>query len=48
MWLCDFIAIVKICERDIYQMYCDNQSYFEGDVFGNFRAFINSTHENIV
>jgi len=28
-------------------MYCDNQSYFQGDVFQNFHALINSAHENI-
>jgi hypothetical protein len=28
-------------------MYCDNQSYFQGDVFQNFHALINSTHESI-
>lgn len=22
--VCNFIAIVKVCEREIYQMYCDN------------------------
>jgi hypothetical protein len=31
----------------IYQMHCDNQSYFEGDVFRNFHALINFAHENM-
>ncbi len=43
----DFIATMKICERDVYQMHCDNQSYFEGDVFRNFHALINFAHENM-
>jgi hypothetical protein len=28
-------------------MYCDNQSYFQGDVFRNFHALINFAHESI-
>jgi hypothetical protein len=28
-------------------MYCDNQFYFQGDVFQNFHALINFAHENI-
>jgi hypothetical protein len=24
VFVCNFIAVVKVCERDIYQMYCDN------------------------
>jgi len=38
---------MKICERDVYQINCHNQSYFQNDVFENFHALINSTHENI-
>ncbi len=43
----DFIIIVKICERDVYRMFYDSQFSFEGDVFINFKAFINTTHDNI-
>ncbi len=45
--VCDFIAIVKIWERDVYMTYYDNHYYFQGDVFGNFHAIINNTHESI-
>jgi hypothetical protein len=27
MFLCDFIIIVKICEGDVYHMYCDNEFF---------------------
>jgi hypothetical protein len=43
----DFILAMKICERDVYQINCDNHSYFQGDVFGNFYAIIYSTHESM-
>ncbi len=36
MFVCDFIAIMKICEMDVYMMYYDNHYYFQGDVFGKF------------
>jgi hypothetical protein len=26
--VCDFITIAKICERDVYWMYCDIHSFF--------------------
>jgi len=45
--MCDFITIVKICEGDVYKMYCDNQFYFQGDIFRNFHALINFAHESI-
>jgi hypothetical protein len=32
VFVCDFIAIIKICEGDVYQMYCDIYSFFQGDV----------------
>jgi hypothetical protein len=45
--MCDFIATIKICERDLYWMYCDIHSSFQGDVIKNFQALINCAHENI-
>jgi hypothetical protein len=45
--MCDFIVAMKICEGDVYQINCENRSYFQGDVFGNIYAIIYSTHENI-
>ncbi len=43
----DFIATVKICEMDVYHMFCDRQSSFESNVFNNFTTFINIIHQNI-
>jgi len=42
-----FITIIKICERDVYHMYCDNQTSFEGDAFIDLTSLINFIHENI-
>jgi hypothetical protein len=47
MFVCNFIALVKICEGDIYWMYRDIHSSFQGDVFMNFQALINCVHESI-
>lgn len=47
MFVCDFIAIVKFCEGDVYWMYYANQFYFQGDVFGNFHALFNFANESI-
>jgi hypothetical protein len=45
--MCDFIAIIKICERDVCWMYCDIHSSFQGDVIKKFQALINCAYENI-
>ncbi len=29
MFMCDFIAIVQICEGDVYWMYCDIHSFLK-------------------
>lgn len=47
MCVCDFIVAIKICEKDVYQMYCDIHSSFQGDVFMNFQTLINCVHESI-
>jgi len=47
MFVCDFIATMKICEMDVYMMYYDNHNYFQGDMFENFHAFINNAHKTM-
>jgi len=47
VFVCVFIVVMKICEGDVNQMYYDNEYDFQGDVFGNFHALINSIHESI-
>jgi hypothetical protein len=32
----DFITVAKICEGDVYHMFCDKQFSFEDNVFNNF------------
>jgi len=45
MFVCDFIAIVKICESVVYHMYCDSQCCFQCGMFINFLALVISIHE---
>jgi hypothetical protein len=47
MFVCDFSAIIKICEGDVYQMSCDIHSSFQGDVFMDFQTLIDYVHESI-
>jgi hypothetical protein len=47
VFVCDFIVAVNICEGDVYRMYCDIHSSFQGDVFMNFQALIYYAHESI-
>jgi hypothetical protein len=46
MFVCDFIATTKICDRVMYHMCCDNQCCFQCDMFINFLALVNYIHEN--
>ncbi len=45
--MCDFRDIIKICEGDLYYMYCDNEYYFQDDLFISFLVAINFVQENI-
>jgi hypothetical protein len=38
---------VKICERDVYHMFCDKKFSFDDNVFNNFTALINISYESI-
>jgi hypothetical protein len=42
-----FIAVMKICDGDVYHMFYDSQSSFKSDAFINFKALINTTLDNI-
>jgi hypothetical protein len=48
MFMCDFITTVKICEGEVYRMYYDIHSSFQGDVFMNFQPLIDCVHESII
>jgi hypothetical protein len=41
------IVAMKIYEGDVYRMFFDSQSSFEGDMFINFKAFVNIALDNI-
>ncbi len=36
VYVCDLVAIIKVCQGDIYMMYCDQTSKF---TIANFWAF---------
>jgi hypothetical protein len=47
MFVCGFIVVVKICEGNVYQIYCDIHSFFQVDMFMNFETLINCVFESI-
>jgi hypothetical protein len=46
VFVCNFITI-KVGEHDVYWMFYDRQSSFEGNVFNYFTTLINNVHKNI-
>jgi hypothetical protein len=43
----NFITTIKVGEGDVYRLFYDRQSSFEGNVFNYFITLINSVHKNI-
>jgi hypothetical protein len=47
MFVYDFIVVVKICEGNVYKIYCDIHFFFQDDMFMNFETSINCVFESI-
>jgi hypothetical protein len=45
--VCDLVATIKLCQSDIYMMYCDQTSKFTIDNFWVFKSLLEFRHENI-
>ncbi len=43
----DFIDVVKVCQGQMYTLYCDNNSSFQGDKFQSFHGLIQFDHQQI-
>jgi hypothetical protein len=44
---CDMVATIKVCNSDIYNMYCDLVSRFTIKNFNAFKFLLELQHENI-
>lgn len=47
IFICSFIAIVKLCQGQLYSLYCEPTSIFKGDEFWSFCGLLQSDHEQI-
>lgn len=47
VFVCDFIAAVKQCQKDLFENYCDGNSAYQSDQFYDFNALANFSHPNL-
>jgi hypothetical protein len=47
VYMCDLVAIIKVCQGDIYMMYCDQTSKFTIANFWAFKSLLEFKLENI-
>jgi hypothetical protein len=48
VFMCDFIALMKIYLVDVYNLYSNPSTFFKCHVFHNFTSLVNQKHESIV
>jgi hypothetical protein len=47
VYVCDLVAVIKVCQGDINMMYCDRTSKFTITNFWAFKSLLEFKHENI-
>lgn len=47
IYICDFVAAVKICQASLYKMYEDKATSFSTDEFWSFNNLLDANHEQI-
>lgn len=47
VYVCDFVAALKICDMQIFSMYLDHQTAFKSDEFWAHQGLAELTHESI-
>jgi len=47
VFVCDLVVAIKVCQGNVYSMYCDHTSKFIIDSFWAFKSLLNLKHENI-
>lgn len=46
--MCDLMVAIKVCQGDIYKIFCDQTSKFITDNFWAFKSLLKFKHENIL
>lgn len=47
VYICDFVAAVKVCQGSLYRMYEDKATAFSSDEFWSFNNLLDCSHEQI-
>jgi hypothetical protein len=47
IFICDYLAAVKVCQGQLYELYCDHVSSFRSDSFREFTDLISGRHDNM-
>lgn len=47
VYICDFVAAVKVCQASLYRMYEDRATAYSSDEFWSFNNLLDCSHEQI-
>ena len=47
VYICDFMATIKVCQADLYRMYEDSGTAYSSDEFWSFTNLLECSHEQI-
>lgn len=47
VYICDFVAAVKVCQGSLYRMYEDKATSYSSDEFWSFNNLLDCSHEQI-
>ncbi len=47
VFVCDLVVAIKVCQGDVYNMYCEQTSKFIVDSFWAFKSILQLKHESI-
>jgi len=47
MFVCDLMVAVKVCQVDLFSMYCDQNSNFFANNLWTFKSLLECKHESI-
>jgi len=48
VFICDFVAIVKVCKGEIFSLYTDLNTKFKSNAFEAYKALVGARHESII
>jgi hypothetical protein len=48
VFIYDFVATIKVCQREIFSLYTDLNNKFKFDAFEAYKALVGAKHESII